>query len=452
MRKLIKGGQIIDPGRISGCGDILIDHNRIVGLRLSDPNGQMVEGLAAWPDDETSHPAEMVIDARGWLVVPGLIDMHVHLREPGHEYKETIASGCQAAAAGGFTAVCAMPNTDPVNDNAQVTQFIMQKAAEARGARVYPVAAISRNLAGGGLSDYGELKEAGAIALSDDGYPVIDSQLMRRAMEYAQAFGLLMISHSEEMSLAKGGAMNEGEVATRLGLTGIPNAAESIMVMREIALSELTGAPTHIAHVSTRESVRMIRSAKAWGIPVSAETAPHYFALTDEAVATYDTHAKMNPPLRSEADRQAIREGLADGTLNAIATDHAPHSVLEKEVAFDEAANGIIGLETALPLCLQLVRDGVIDTETMIAKMSTNPARLLGLNRAIEGQALADLTLIDPDVTFTIDASQFLSRSRNTPFDGWSCQGKAMCTLVEGELVYCDRDNTAERITGVDRD
>ena len=421
MRIRISGGRVIDPGRVDAVCDILIENGRIVDLLQ--------------PGEETRDCE--VIDASGKVVTPGWIDMHVHLREPGHEYKETVASGCQAAVAGGITAVCCMPNTDPVNDNAQVTEFILRRAAAAAAARVYPVAAVSRGLEGGQLTEFGELKRAGAVALSDDGRPVTGSRFMRRALEYAKGFDLPLISHSEDLDLA-GGSMNEGGVATRLGLSGIPNAAESIMVLRDIALAELTGARVHFAHVSTAESIRAIRAAKAEGIAVTGETAPHYFTLTDEAVETYDTHAKMNPPLRSAKDRQAVREALADGTLDAIATDHAPHSAIEKDVEFDRAANGIIGLETAAAVSFRLVQEGVLSLSQLVEKWTVRPAGILGLSCGLAPGSPADITVLDPEKRHTIDASTFRSRSRNTPFDGWECKGKAVLTMVGGRVVYTD--------------
>ncbi|MFV9646027.1 MAG: dihydroorotase [Desulfobacterales bacterium] len=377
-----------------------------------------------------------VIDAFGKIVVPGLIDMHVHLREPGHEYKETIESGCLSAAYGGFTAICPMPNTNPVNDNSQVTEYILKKAGAADMVRVYPVAAISKGLKGKDLCEYGDLKETGAIAISDDGHPVANSQLMRMALEYAKGFDLPVISHCEDLDLAGCGAMNEGAVATRMGLAGIPNASESIAVMRDIALCELTGARLHIAHVSTTESVRAIRNAKKRGALVTAETAPHYFTLTEDAVEGYNTNAKMNPPLRSMQDREAVLEGLADGTIDVIATDHAPHSSIEKEVEFDQAANGIIGLETSVSLSLKLVQNSVIPLTALVEKMSTNPARILGLNIGIIPGRPADITIIDPDLSYKIDSGSFKSLSRNTPFDGWDMKGKAILTMVGGKILF----------------
>lgn len=414
----IVNGRIIDPAnKIDRIGDLVIKD----GL-IADATQPVAADLP-------------VIDAAGCWVVPGLIDMHVHLREPGEEYKEDIVSGALAAASGGFTAVACMPNTKPVNDNATVTAVIMARAAEA-AARVYPVGAISLGSEGHQLAEFGEMKAAGIVAVTDDGRPVRDSQLMRRALEYASDFGLPVISHSEEASLSTG-VMNEGPVSTQLGLKGIPTAAEAIMVYREIALAEFTGAHVHIAHVSTAMSIDLIRAAKARGVRVTAETAPHYFTLTDEAVIGYDTNTKMNPPLRSAADRAAIRAALADGTLDAIATDHAPHSILEKELEFDAAANGIIGLETALPLGLALVRDGLLDAGQLVRLMSTNPATILGVTGGnLNLGAPADITLIDPQQEFVYAADQIVSKSRNTPFLGWSMQGRAVLTMMGGTIRH----------------
>jgi dihydroorotase len=423
MSMLIKGARVIDPGYMDAIQDVLIAQGRIEAIQ--PPGTIAVEGESV-----------RKVDAQGLWLTPGLIDMHVHFREPGHEYKETILTGSQAAAAGGFTAVCTMPNTLPVNDDAAVTAFILNKAAQAGLVRVFPVAAISQGLKGERLCEFGELRQAGAVGVTDDGRPVMNGQLMRRALEYASAFGLRVISHCEDLDLADDGVMNEGHRATRLGLAGIPNACESVMVMRDIALSRVTGVPVHIAHVSTAESVTAIRRAKAEGIAVTAETAPHYFSLTDEAVEGYDTHAKMNPPLRSEADRQAVRDGLADGTLDAIATDHAPHSVNEKEVEFDRAANGIIGLETSLALGLQLVRDGVLTAGALIERMASAPARIMGFECGLRSGLPADLTLIDPLREWIVSTENFRSKSHNTPFTGWRLEGKAVMTVVGGRVVY----------------
>ncbi|MCI5118797.1 MAG: dihydroorotase [Candidatus Electrothrix sp. LOE1_4_5] len=415
---LITNGRIIDPANTVDCiGNLLI-----------------VDGRIAAPD--TALPADVEeIDAQGCWVVPGLIDMHVHLREPGEEYKEDIRSGTQAAAAGGFTAVACMPNTKPVNDNRAVTALILAQAKEA-DARVYPIAAISKKSQGSTLTEFGELKANGVVAVSDDGLPVRDSQLMRRALEYADDHGLLVISHSEEPSLSNG-VMNEGIVSTRLGLKGIPDAAESIMVYREIALAECLGKRVHIAHVSTAMSTELIRSAKARGVQVTAETAPHYFTLTDEAVTGYNTNAKMNPPLRTEQDRQAIQQGLADGTFDAIATDHAPHSILEKEVEFDRAMNGIIGLETSLPLSLALVREGVINEQRLVELLSVQPAQILGVEGGtLSVGARADVTVIDPELRFTYTEEQVVSKSRNSPFLGEKLQGRSVYTVMGGRITH----------------
>jgi dihydroorotase len=332
-----------------------------------------------------------------------------------------------------------MANTCPVNDRVETTCFIRQKAVEAGSCRVWPVAAVTSNLDGFHLTEFGELKAAGVVALSDDGRPIRDARLMRKAMEYARGFNLPIVSHCEEKSLTEGGAMNEGALATQLGLAGMPNVSESLMVMRDIALAELTGVRLHIAHVSTAEAVDAIRLAKQRGVAVTAETAPHYFTLTEDAVGSYNTNAKMYPPLRSAKDREAIREGLRDGTLDAIASDHAPHSGLEKEVEFDQAANGIVGLETSLALGLKLVHEELLSLERLIDAMSIQPGRILGMDRHLEIGQTADLTLIDPAATFRVDAADFASISRNTPFDGWTLTGKAVLTIVGGQVVFEQR-------------
>jgi dihydroorotase len=420
---LLKNGRVIDPANgIDQIRDVLIVDGRIRAL------GQ--------PGSLAGHDG-LVYDVTGKWVVPGLIDMHVHLREPGQEYKETIETGTRAAAAGGFTAVACMPNTKPVNDNQTVTVFILAKAAEAGLARVYPVGAISSGSNGEHLAEFGELRQAGAVAVTDDGLPVGNSQLMRRALEYAGNHDLLVISHAEELSLSQGGAMNDGALATRLGLRGIPHVAEEIMVYRDLALAEFTGRPIHIAHVSTRESLALIRRAKEKGVAVSAETAPHYFTLTETAVDGYNTLAKMNPPLRTEADVAAVREALRDGTLDAIATDHAPHGELDKDQEFDLAANGIIGLETAVPLTLQLVREKQLDARRMVELLSVNPARILGVpGGTLSVGAPADIAVIDPEKKFVFTEESIQSKSRNSPFLGWELQGKAVLTIMAGRITW----------------
>lgn len=425
MRIIIKGGRVIDPGSLDGTMDVYIESGTIAGL--AD------EGVEGGPFGEND--ADRVIDAGGLIVAPGLVDMHVHLREPGEEYKETIETGIRAAAAGGFTCICCMPNTKPVNDCVEVTSYIVNRAESFKSVKVLPAAAASVGLKGEAITEYGELKSAGAVAVTDDGRPVSDSLLMRRVLEYASGSGLKVISHCEDLPLASG-VVNEGAAATRLGLSGIPNAAESIMVMRDIALAELTGCPVHIAHVSTREAVREIRAAKSRGVPVTAETAPHYFTLTDDFLAEYNTYAKMYPPLRSEEDRKAVCMALEDGTIDAVATDHAPHSDLEKQLPFDEAERGIIGLETSLPLSLSLVEDGVLSFSGLIEKMSSGPARILGIGSGIRKGGRADLTLIDPSKKYSYYSAQGFSKSRNTPFEGREMTGCAVFTIVDGRIVY----------------
>jgi len=415
----LTNGLIIDPAnRREEIGEVRILDGRIIG-----------------PEDAGATDC-ITYDLNGMWVVPGLVDMHVHLREPGEEYKETIESGCRAAAAGGFTAVACMPNTKPPNDSEAVTKFIVE-TAEGKDARVYPVAAISKGQRGRSLAEYGELKQAGAVAVTDDGLPVTDSQLMRRAMEYASGFNLPVMSHSEEMSMSAVGCMNEGEVSTRLGLKGIPTAAEAIMVYREAALAALTEHHVHISHVSAKDSVAIIREFKKQGIKITAETTPHYFTLTDEAVEGYNTNAKMNPPLRSEEDRLAIRDGLQDGTFDAIATDHAPHSVMEKDLEFDQAAYGIIGLESALSLSLALVREGLISRKRLVELMSVNPVNILGVQGGSLGAGdVADIAVIDPEARFEFTKEMIRSKSKNSPFLGMTMQGRAVLTLLEGRITH----------------
>ena len=423
MRLLLKGGRIVDPSQgLDDQMDLLIEGRTIGGI------GKDLTAAAG-----ESH----LLELQGKLVVPGLIDMHTHLREPGFEYKETIRTGSLAAAAGGFTSIACMPNTDPVNDNRSVTEFILRKAKECGVVNVYPVAAVSKGSEGAVISEFADLRDAGAAAFSDDGKPVMNSGLMRRALEYAHSLGVPVISHCEDTDLATGGAANEGVVATRLGLRGIPNIAEEIMVGRDIAIAEYTGTAVHIAHVSTAGAVKLIREAKRRGVRVTAEATPHHFTLTDEALRDYDTNAKVNPPLRTLADLKAVREGLKDGTLDAIASDHAPHSTLEKEVEFDYAASGMIGLETSLALSLRLVEEGVLTLNELVAKMSTNPAKILKITKGtLTKGADADVTVIDPAEEWTMDVGALRSRSRNTPFKGWRLRGQVIFTIVGGDIKY----------------
>ncbi|MCK9377558.1 MAG: dihydroorotase [Syntrophobacterales bacterium] len=423
MSLLISGGLVVDPSRnLEAPQDLLIENGKIAALAA--PGTIPADG-------------RRVIAAANLVVAPGLIDMHVHLREPGEEYKETILTGTRAAVAGGFTAVAAMPNTRPVNDNAAITRFILEQAMIAGLARVYPVGAISMGSLGQTLSEYGDQKEAGAVAFSDDGRPVMNPMLMRRALEYARTFALPLIAHEEDLDLRGDGVMHEGRISLELGLRGIPSAAEEAMIFRDLALLQLTGGRLHIAHISAFGSVALIRQAKAAGLTVTAETAPHYFSLTDETVKGYDTNAKVNPPLRTAADVAAIKEGLADGTLDAIACDHAPHTSLEKDLEFEAAAFGLIGLETSLGLSLKLVHDGVLTLAQLVAAMSTNPARILGVpGGTLAVGSPADLTLIDLNRHWTVDANTFASKSRNCPFHGWTLQGKAVMTIVGGRVVF----------------
>jgi dihydroorotase len=430
MPILIKGARVIDPGNIDGLKDILITDGKF--HQILDPGS------------DTGLSDVKVVDASGLIAVPGLIDVHVHLREPGQEYKETIETGLKAAARGGFTAVCSMPNTQPVNDNGAVTSFIISQGKKAGYAKVYPAGAVSTGSKGENLAEIFDMKEAGIRAVTDDGLPVADAQLMRRALEYCKGMDMPVFVHAEDKSLADGGSMNEGPRATELGIKGIPNASESVMVFRDIALAELTGSRVHFCHMSTAESIEVIRHAKAKGIAVTCETAPHYFTLTDEDIPPYDTHFKMNPPLRSEKDRQAIIQGLADGTIDMIATDHAPHNADEKDLEFDRAAFGIIGLETAVPVSLKLVWDGHLSLEQLIEKMAKAPARLLGINNDICPGNPADLTLINTDLAYTVDPETFYSKSRNCPFAGWQVQGAAVTTIVDGKIVYTHGSVTVE--------
>lgn len=417
----IRGGRIIDPG--NGI-------DKLADLQITDGIISHV-GAADVKCDE-------VIDAKGLIVTPGLCDMHVHLREPGREDEETVESGSKAAAAGGFTAVACMPNTQPVLDNQGMMDLI--RSLETPFCRVHPVGAISKGLEGLELAEIGDMVKAGAVAVSDDGKPLSDSNLMRRALDYCRMFGIPVISHCEDRFLSADGFMNEGPLATRLGLRGIPNAAEASMAYRDCQLAALTGGRVHIAHVSCAETVEVVRQAKRQGIQATAETCPHYFCLTEEAVVGYNEMARVNPPLRSKRDVEAILEGLADGTIDCIATDHAPHSLEEKEVEFDQAPTGMIGLETALGLCLtHLVEKKVLTMPQLVEKMSSNPRKILGLSGgSIEIGKPADLTLFDPAAEWTVEPERFFSQSRNTPFGGCRLKGKASMTVLSGHVIKVD--------------
>jgi dihydroorotase len=425
-RLLLKGGRVVDPAQgLDATLDVMITEGTIeeVGPRVQARGAQ-------------------VLEVKGLVVCPGFIDIHTHLREPGREDKETIATGTRAAAAGGFTAVCAMPNTDPVNDTAGITRAIVEKARAHGAVRVYPIGAITRGQNGEELSEYGDLKEAGCVALSDDGKPVASARVMRRALEYAKAFDLAIIDHCEEPTLAEGACMNEGSVSTILGLRGQPAAGEAIMVERDVLLAELVGGRVHIAHLSAAASVDAVRRGKARGVRVTAEVTPHHLFLTDEAVREtgYDTNTKMNPPLRSEADREAVLAGLRDGTIDCIATDHAPHTVDDKKVEYDHAANGVVGLETAVALCLdRLVGAGLLELPYLVALLSANPARVLGLpGWTLASGSPEDLTLLDLAKKRQVDATRFESRSRNTPFGGWILKGWPAMTIVGGRVAWKD--------------
>jgi len=425
MNLLIKGGRVIDPSqKMDETLDVLVENGVVkeIGKGLVAPAG--VE----------------LVDAAGKYVVPGLIDMHVHLRDPGLEYKEDIVSGTRAAAAGGFTSVCCMPNTKPVIDSKAIASYIINKARAEGFANVFPVGSITYGLNGERMSEMGELKEAGCVAVSDDGRPVGSPELMRRALEYARGMGILVITHAEELSLVGEGVMNEGFTSTEIGLKGIPRVAEDIATVRDVMLAEYTRSPIHIAHVSTEGAVRVIREAKARGVQVTCETAPHYFTLTDDAVRGYYTNAKMNPPLREAADVAAIKAGLQDGTIDAIATDHAPHHLDEKDVEFDAAMNGIIGLETSLPLSLKLVAEGVLTLAQLVEKMSCNPSKILGLNRGtLKAGSIADITVIDPVAQWMVEADKLASKSKNSPWLGQPMKGSAACTVLAGKVVFSGR-------------
>jgi dihydroorotase len=422
MNLLIQNGRVIDPSQgLDEELDLLVENGQV---------REMGRGLTA--------PAGVeLVDAAGCYVVPGLVDMHVHLREPGLEYKEDIDSGSRAAVAGGFTSIACMPNTKPVIDNKALACYVIARGREVGLCNVFPVGCLTAGSKGERLAEMGELKEAGCVAVSDDGRPVINGELMRRALEYARGIQIPVISHAEDLSLVGEGVMNEGFTSTELGLKGIPRVAEDIAIARDVMLAEYTNSPIHIAHVSTRGAVRIIRNAKLRGVRVTCETAPHYFTLTDDTVRGYNTNAKMNPPLREDDDVAAIRAGLSDGTIDAIATDHAPHHLDEKDVEFNVAANGIVGLETSLPLSLALVEQGVLTMSQLVERMSCRPSLILGLERGtLATGAVADITLIDPTLQWVVEADKLASKSINTPWLGQKMKGAAKATIVAGRVVY----------------
>jgi dihydroorotase len=424
---LLKGGHVVDPAHdLDGPMDVRIEEGRIAEVKA-----------------KLSAKGAETIDVRGLTVCPGFIDLHTHLREPGREDKETIATGTRAAARGGYTAVCAMPNTEPVNDHAAITREILERAAKDGVVRVYPIGAITKGSRGEELAEYGELRDAGCVAVSDDGRPVGSARVMRRALEYARAFGLTVIDHCEDPTLFEGASMNEGPIATLLGLRGTPGASEAMVVERDILLAELTQGKVHIAHISAAESVEAVRRGKARGVRVTAEATPHHLLLTDALVreALYDTSTKMNPPLRSEADRLAVLAGVRDGTIDCIATDHAPHTIDDKRVEYDHAAFGIVGLETAVPLCLdRLVGPGLLDLGALVRLLSTRPASILGLPGGSLGRGeVGDVTVLDLERRRKVDPDRMATLGRNTPFAGWTLKGTVALTIVGGRVVWDDR-------------
>jgi len=434
MKILIKDGYIIDPSQeFDGVGDILIEDGKIKEVALQKAPHYLPltkEGKRGGND-----PEPRIINAKGLIIMPGLIDMHVHLREPGFEYKESIQTGTMAAVKGGFTTVCCMPNTFPVNDNASVTEFIKRKASQEGHCAVLPIGAITKEQKGGELAEIGTMRNEGCIAFSDDGQPVMNSLIMRRALEYSKSFDVPIISHSEDLTLSEDGVMNEGVISVTLGLKGIPVEAEQIMIFRDILLAELTGGRLHIAHVSTEGSVNLIRNAKNRGANVTAETCPHYFSLTEDAVQGYNTNAKVNPPLRTARDIAAIKKGLKDGTIDVIATDHAPHHRDEKMREFDSAPFGISGLETAIGLSLRLVQEGILSLRQLIEKMTLNPAKILRIQKGTLRAGMdADILVVDEKKEYTVHAERFISKGKNTPFEGWELRGSPVLTMYKGKI------------------
>ena len=422
MTLLLKGGTVVDPSQqVEKRLDLLVERGKVAGLGT-------IRAKKSW----------QVIDASGWIVAPGFVDMHVHLREPGREDKETILSGSQAAAAGGFTSIMCMPNTQPVNDSEAITRFILERAARAGLVNVFPAGAITKGLQGKELAEIGEMVKAGAVAITDDGNPVENNQIMRRALEYAKIFDIPLVDHCEDRRLGAAGHMNESAVSTRLGVRGISRAAEELDVVRDIILSRITGGRVHIAHISTQESLSWVRQAKKQGIRVSCEVTPHHFILSDTDIQNYDTNFKMYPPLRTSADVKAMLKGLSDGAIDCIATDHAPHTSLEKEMTFEEVAPGIIGLETAVPLAWEfLIRPKIVSVSRLVELFSTNPSRILKLDRGtLQEGTTADLTVIDPNCEIIVDVKEFRSKSRNCPFDGWRLHGVPIMAIVKGKISF----------------
>lgn len=437
MKTLIKNGHIIDPFQgIDGIGDIFVEDGKIIEVWIQ------VAGVSSQNNASKSkinNPEVKVIDASGLSILPGLVDMHTHLREPGYEYKETIKTGTLAAIKGGFTSVCPMPNTNPINDSDVVTSYIINKAQDAGYCSVFPIGAITKNSKDEELAEIGLMIEAGSVAFSDDGRPVMNSLIMRRALEYCKSFNVPVISHSEDLNLSDGGVMNEGSLCTSLGLRGIPSAAEEVMVARDIILAEHTGGRLHIAHVSTEGSVKLIRHAKEAGLNITAETCPHYFSITEDAVKGYNTNAKVNPPLRTQRDIEAIKQGIIDGTIDVIATDHAPHHRDEKHQEFDKSPFGISGLETALALSLRLVHEGILTLSQLVEKMASAPARILNINKGVlKVGADADLTIVDINREWKVEPELFASSGKNTPFGGWMLKGLPVITICNGKIYECN--------------
>ncbi|KPJ66014.1 dihydroorotase [candidate division WOR-1 bacterium DG_54_3] len=426
---ILAGGKVIDPASgLSKIGDIYIKGKKIAKIEAKN----LLDSKRSKKSKD-----DRIIDASGKIVTPGLIDMHVHLREPGREDEETIYTGSQAAAAGGFTCICCMPNTEPPIDDQESVNFVYEKARKAL-CKVFCVGAATKGLNGEELTEMADLKEAGAVAVSDDGKPISNSRIMRNALDYSRMLGWPVISHCEDLDLSSGGVMNESYTSTLLGLPGIPSLAEEIMVSRDLRLAEFTGGRVHIAHVSTRGSVELIRAAKKKGVKITSEATPHHFSLTDEIIKTFNTNARVNPPLRTQKDVEEIKKGLRDGTIDCIATDHAPHSIEEKDVEFGAAPPGMVGLETALGLVItELVNKKILSWEEAVAKMTVNPARILNLNLGrIEVGGSADLTVVDPKTSWTVDISQFKSKSKNSPFEGRKLTGRAWMTIVDGKIVH----------------